>query len=184
MNTSLEKSNEVKFFKAHEISTPLGPMIAIGDEKALYLLEFMNRYGLEEAIKRLQKQTQTSIASGKTPPIDLIEKELCQYFKGTLNHFLTPIKMRGSPFQKRVWLELKKIPLGQTCAYADIAKALGNSRAVRAVGGANGANHLAIIIPCHRVINADGKIGGYGGGVARKRWLLEHESNHRKKGGR
>ncbi len=169
-------SEGVNLLKADWIDTPLGPMIAISDERVLYLLEFVNRRGLEKEIQTLRKRTKSAIVPGRATPIESIEKELRHYFKGRLeNGFLTPLKMVGSPFQKNVWLELMKIPLGETRSYSDIAKALGNPGAVRAVGGANGANQIAIVIPCHRVINADGQIGGYGGGIARKRWLLEHE---------
>ena len=181
MGNPPRKSGEVTLFKADWIDTPLGPMIAIGDEEALYLLEFVNRRGLEREIERLRQKTTSAIIPGNTNIIDSIEKELHKYFKGKLEHFLTPIKMIGSPFQKSVWLELKKIPIGETRSYSDVAKALGNPSAVRAVGSANGANQLAIVIPCHRVINADGELGGYGGGLARKRWLLERESKYGKK---
>ncbi len=81
----------------------------------------------------------------------------------------------GSPFQKQVWKALQQIPHGQTCSYADLAAAIGKPTACRAVANANGANQLAIVIPCHRVINSDGKLGGYGGGVSKKQWLIDHE---------
>lgn len=174
------KSKELHLLKADWIDTLLGPMIAIADEKALYLLEFVNRRGLEREIERLRCKLKSAIIPGRTEIIDSIEKELNQYFKGELEEFLTPIMMIGTPFQKSVWLELKKIPLGETRSYFEIAKNLENSGAVRAVGSANGANQLAIIIPCHRVINADGQIGGYGGGLARKKWLLNHEAKYGK----
>lgn len=175
------KSGSVHLLKADWIDTPLGPMVAIGDEEALYLLEFVNRRGLEREIERLRKKTNSAIIPGKTDVINSIKKELNQYFNGVLEHFLTPVKMIGSLFQKGVWLELKKIPIGETCSYSDIAKKLRSPGAVRAVGSANGANQLAIIIPCHRVINTDGQLGGYGGGLARKKWLLEHESKYGKR---
>lgn len=174
------KSKELHLLKADWIDTLLGPMIAIADEKALYLLEFVNRRGLEREIERLRCKLKSAIIPGRTEIIDSIEKELNQYFNGKLEEFLTPIMMIGTPFQKSVWLELKKIPLGETRSYFEVAKNLENSGAVRAVGSANGANQLAIIIPCHRVINADGQIGGYGGGLARKKWLLNHEAKYGK----
>ncbi len=175
MGTPPARSQEVKLIKADWIDTPLGPMVAMSDEKVLYLLEFVNRRGLEREIERLRKALRAAIIPGRTEVIDSIERELKQYFKGDLKQFLTPIMMIGTPFQKSVWLELIKIPIGKTCSYFDIAKALGKTGAVRAVGSANGANQIAIVIPCHRVINRDGQLGGYGGGLARKRWLLEHE---------
>ena len=104
-----------------------------------------------------------------------MERELREYFAGTLNAFQTPIRRFGTPFEQRVWDELMKIPPGETRSYADIAQTMGQPSASRAVARANGANPLAIVIPCHRVIRANGEIGGYGGGLARKRWLIEHE---------
>lgn len=170
------KPEESKILKASWIPTPLGTMIAIGDEKTLYLLEFMNRHQLDREIKKIQKATRSIIEPGKTTVIDSIEHELSKYFKRSIDHFLTPIKMIGSPFQISVWLELKKIPISETRSYSDIAKQLGNERAVRAVGQANGSNRLAIIIPCHRVIKTGGQLGGYANGLTRKKWLLQHES--------
>jgi len=157
------------------IDTQLGPMLAIADEKALYLLEFVDRRGLEREIERLRYKTRSAIIPGRTDPIRSIEQELGQYFKGERMLFQTPIATLGSLFQKRVWEELQKISPGKTRSYADIANAIDNPSAFRAVAQANGANQLAIIIPCHRVINANGELGGYAGGVERKKWLLNHE---------
>lgn len=164
-----------KILKASWIDTKLGPMIAIADEDALYLLEFVDRRGLEREVERLRLKTKSAIIPGKTTPIDSIEKELKEYFDGNLNEFKTPLFLIGSPFQKRVWDELRKIPPGQTRSYADIAKVIGKPSAFRAVANANGANQIAIVVPCHRVINTNGDLGGYGGGIARKKWLIEHE---------
>jgi AraC family transcriptional regulator of adaptative response/methylated-DNA-[protein]-cysteine methyltransferase len=161
--------------KASWLDTKLGPMIAIADEGAIYLLEFVDRRGLEREVERLRLKTKSAIIPGRTAPIDSIEKELGQYFEGTLKEFKTPLFPLGSPFQKRVWDELRKIPPGETRSYADIALAIGNPSAFRAVDNANGANQIAIVIPCHRVINSDGDLGGYGGGIVRKKWLIEHE---------
>ena len=161
--------------KAAWLDTPLGPMIAIADEKALYLLEFVERRGLEREIERLRQKTKAAIIPGRSPPIDSIEKELSLYFEGILREFETPFIVLGSPFQKCVWEELCKISYGETVSYLDIAVAIGRPTACRAVAQANGANQLALVIPCHRVINATGELGGYGGGVARKAWLVKHE---------
>lgn len=165
--------------KASWIDTHLGPMIAIANEKALYLLEFVDRRGLELEVERLRKRTKTPIIPGVTPPIRSIEKELHMYFAGDLSKFTTPIQRMGSPFQNIVWDELLKIPVGETRSYADIAKAIGRPTAYRAVAQANGANQLALMIPCHRVISSDGTLGGYAGGLSRKEWLLNHEKNLR-----
>lgn len=167
--------DDSKVLKASWIDTRLGPMIAIGDEQSLYLLEFVDRRGLECEVERLRKRTKSAIIPGMTEPIRSIERELKDYFDGTLTRFQTPLFLLGSPFQKSVWEQLKKIPPGETRSYADLAVALGKPTAYRAVAQANGANQLAIVIPCHRVINSNGDLGGYGGGLSRKDWLLQHE---------
>ncbi len=161
--------------KGSLIETPLGEMIAIADERFLYLLEFVDRRALKREMERLRTKTKQTVMTGSTPPLLSIEKELKHYFSKGLHRFTTPMHDLGSPFQKRVWEELQKIPFGTTCSYADIASKIGQPTAYRAVARANGSNQLAIIIPCHRVINADGQLSGYGGGVDRKQWLLEHE---------
>ncbi|WP_407673331.1 bifunctional transcriptional activator/DNA repair enzyme AdaA [Paenibacillus silvisoli] len=166
-----------KILKAAWIDTRLGPMIAISDEHALHLLEFVDRRGLEREVERLRKRTKSAIIPGVTEPIRSIERELADYFEGSLTAFKTPIAMLGSPFQINVWQQLMAIPPGETRSYLDLAKSLGKPSAFRAVAQANGANQLAIIIPCHRVINANGELGGYGGGLSRKDWLLTHEKN-------
>lgn len=161
--------------KASWLDTRLGPMIAIGDEEALYLLEFVDRRGLEREVERLRKRTESAILPGVTAPIRSIEKELNQYFEGHLKEFKTPLHFLGSPFQKRVWEELQNIPFGETRSYAGLAATIGKPSAFRAVANANGANQFAIVIPCHRVINSNGELGGYGGGLPRKKWLINHE---------
>lgn len=161
--------------KASWLDTRLGPMIAIADEKALYLLEFVDRRGLEREVENLRQKTKSAIIPGITDPIHSIERELGQYFGGSLREFKTPLFFLGSSFQKRVWEELQKIPYGETQSYAYVAAAIGKPSAFRAVANANGANKFAIIVPCHRVINTNGDLGGYGGGIARKKWLINHE---------
>lgn len=177
MGASPSKIQANKILKAAWLDTKLGPMIAIADEHALYLLEFVDRRGLEREVERLRKKTHAAIIPGVTKPLLQIEIELKSYFDGVLTEFKTPIQCLGSPFQKIVWEELQKIPVGETRSYSEIAAAVGRPTAFRAVAQANGANQLAIIIPCHRVININGTLGGYGGGVARKQWLLERERN-------
>lgn len=157
------------------LDTKLGPMIAISDEQGLYLLEFVDRRALENEIKNLRKKLNAAIIPGETHIISRIEAEIADYFNGKNLEFKTPIHLIGSPFQRRVWEELRKIPTGETRSYLATANALNKPTAFRAVAQANGANQLAIIIPCHRVINTNGQLGGYGGGLARKEWLLEHE---------
>ena len=102
-------------------------------------------------------------------------RQLDEYFRGKRECFELPLALAGTPFQLAVWAALVKIPFGRAVSYRDIARSIGRPRAVRAVGAANGQNPLAIVVPCHRVIGADGSLTGYGGGVPKKRWLLEHE---------
>jgi AraC family transcriptional regulator of adaptative response/methylated-DNA-[protein]-cysteine methyltransferase len=164
-----------QILKAAWLDTRLGPMIAIANENGLYLLEFIDRRGLEREVESLRTKLKAAIIPGETPIIKSIESEIAQYFDGKNFSFKTPIHLIGSPFQKSVWEELRKIPPGETRSYLEIAKSLKKPTAFRAVAQANGANQLAIIVPCHRVINTNGELGGYGGGITRKRWLLEHE---------
>lgn len=161
--------------KARWIDTCLGPMLAVADDEALYLLEFVERRGLEREIERMRQKCRAAIIPGDNAILQLIGHELEDYFSGKNMHFTTPIHVFGSPFQQTVWKALQTIPLGQTWSYSDLAAAIKKPTAMRAVANANGANQLALIIPCHRVIRANGDIGGYGGGVHRKVWLLEHE---------
>jgi AraC family transcriptional regulator of adaptative response/methylated-DNA-[protein]-cysteine methyltransferase len=155
-------------------------MIAVGDEQALCLLEFVISHDKEREIKRVSEKTKSSIIYARNKVIESIEKEIALYFQGSFQEFQTPIKMMGSSFQEKVWLELQKIPLGETASYLDIAKAIKNPGASRAVGSANRVNAFTILVPCHRVILSNGALGGYAGGVARKQWLLEHEKKHAK----
>jgi AraC family transcriptional regulator of adaptative response/methylated-DNA-[protein]-cysteine methyltransferase len=161
--------------KASWLDTKLGPMLAIADEDSLCLLEFVDRRGLEREIERLRIKMKAVIFPGKTDPIDFIEAELESYFDGTLREFKTPLRLIGSPFQQSVWEELQRIPYGLTRSYLEQANLIGKPNAYRAVANANGANQLAIVIPCHRIINSNGDLGGYGGGIVRKKWLIDHE---------
>jgi AraC family transcriptional regulator, regulatory protein of adaptative response / methylated-DNA-[protein]-cysteine methyltransferase len=161
--------------KVSLLETPLGQMAAVADATILYLLEFADFPRLEQEVKRIQKQTNTIVTTGSTPIHSLLEKELNSYFKGSLTEFKTPLGIFGSPFQQQVWQELKKIPFGQTRSYLDVAMALAKPTGFRAVAKANSTNKFVIIIPCHRVINSSGELGGYGGGIPRKQWLINHE---------
>ncbi|MBP9842288.1 MAG: methylated-DNA--[protein]-cysteine S-methyltransferase [Simkaniaceae bacterium] len=155
--------------------TPLGSMVAVGDDHFLYLLEFEDRPELAKELELLQKKTNKNLHPGMTPLLELIQKEISLYFSGELTVFETPINFMGTPFQQQVWTGLQSIPFGETRSYAELAHFIHNPSACRAVGHANGNNQLAIIVPCHRVINANGKLGGYAGGISRKEWLLSHE---------
>jgi AraC family transcriptional regulator, regulatory protein of adaptative response / methylated-DNA-[protein]-cysteine methyltransferase len=159
-----------------EIRTPFGRMLAGASKKGICLLEFGEKPRIAETRKRVLRRYKMEMARGEHRLIDKLEDELKDYFSGKLKKFTVPLHVEGTPFQKSVWLELTKIPYGRTKSYSDIAKSVRNPKAVRAVGTANGDNCIAIVIPCHRVIAADGGIGGYGGGLSRKRFLLELES--------
>jgi O6-methylguanine-DNA--protein-cysteine methyltransferase len=172
---SVTKSKKDYLLKSAYIDTPLGSMVAISDEDALYLLEFVDRRGLEREVESLMVKTNGVIVPGISVPLKQIESELQGYFNGSLQEFKAPFLFLGSPFQTLAWKELINIPYGQTRSYADQAKALGKQKAYRAVANANGANKLAIITPCHRIINSNGDLGGYGGGVQRKKWLIDFE---------
>lgn len=168
----LKKSQQLK---SAWIETPLGLMVAIADDKELYFLEFVERDRLEEKIEKFSRNANAEIAPGNTSIIELVESELKAYFNGKLKTFKTPLHLTGSFFQKSAWGELLKTPYGETRSYTDQATALEKPLAYRAVANANGANNIAIIIPCHRIISHDGKLGGYGSGIAKKKWLLELE---------
>ncbi len=173
-NVPQQINKQLILLKAAWIDTTLGPMIAIADEKSLYLLEFVTRRGLEREVERL-RQRGFALIPGYSSPLISIEEELNEYFKGTLKVFKTPYRVFGSPFQQQVWEKLCQIPYGETWSYAEQSAALGRPNAYRAVANANGANQLALIVPCHRVIASDGALGGYGGGLTVKEWLINHE---------
>ena len=170
-------NKQYNILKASWLDTQLGPMLAISDEEKLYLLEFVDRRGLEREVERLRIRTKSVVIPGDTAPIFSIKNELNLYFKGELKEFKTPIHLLGSPFQKLVWAELMRIPYGRTRSYIEQASAIGKESAYRAVANANGANQISIVIPCHRIIRSNCDLGGYGGGIARKKWLIEHEKS-------
>lgn len=164
-----------KVLLATWIDTPLGPMLSIVDKEYLYLLEFVDRRGLEKEVERLRQKLKIGIIPGKTEVTAQIEMELTNYFSGKSYEFQTPCFFLGSAFEKSVWKELQLIPVGQTSSYLTMSKNIGKPKSFRAVANANGKNQLAIIVPCHRVINQNGELGGYGGGLSRKQWLINHE---------
>jgi AraC family transcriptional regulator of adaptative response/methylated-DNA-[protein]-cysteine methyltransferase len=166
--------NKQRLF-ASLFNTPLGAMIAIASAYSLHFLEFIDRESLTERIQTLSNLTQSNIIQGESRPLVSIGNELHAFFAGSTQAFNTPITMHGTPFQIHVWKTLQEIPAGESCAYIELAKRVGRPKAYRAVAQANRMNRLAIIIPCHRVIQHDGRLGGYAGGIHRKAWLLHHE---------
>ncbi len=161
--------------RAAMIETPLGPMVAAADEESVCLLEFADRRGLERSYGEMRRLYGVEVIPGDNEILRTLRAELSAYFKGRLKKFSVPVSLRGTPFQEEVWRELRRIPSGETASYEAIAERLGNRQAVRAVARANGTNRICILIPCHRVIAKDGTLSGYGGGVWRKRLLLELE---------
>jgi AraC family transcriptional regulator of adaptative response/methylated-DNA-[protein]-cysteine methyltransferase len=162
-------------FFVKRIETPLGGMVAVADDSILYLLEFVDRRMMATQMKTLQSRYGCSLVPGTSAVLARVEDELCRYFAGELREFSVPIDTRGTEFQMSVWNRLLTIPYGETLSYSDMAGELGRPDAQRAVGKANGDNRIAIIVPCHRVVKADGTLCGYGGGLWRKQRLLELE---------
>jgi methylated-DNA-[protein]-cysteine S-methyltransferase len=146
------------------VASPIGKLVAVAEGDNLVELLLPNRAA-----------GVTAPATTRSAVLAATARQLAEYFAGTRRVFDLPLVPRGTDFQTRVWLELLAIPYGETCSYADIARAVGRPSASRAVGAANGANPIAIIVPCHRVIGADRSLTGYGGGVPLKKWLLAHE---------
>ena len=163
---------------AQRIETPLGTMLAVADDAGLRLLEFADRRGLERELAGLRRRLKSVIVPGSNATLEKTRAQLTRYFAGESLTFDLPLAPVGSEFQQKVWTELGRIAPGRTRSYADMARRLGVPRAPRAIGRANGSNMLALVIPCHRVIRADGTLCGYAGGLWRKQRLLEHERKY------
>lgn len=161
-----------------KIETVLGIMIAGSVDDGICLLEFSDRRMLNTEYKDLEKYLKTTIIEGENRHLITVRKQLKEYFEGRRKEFSLPLVTPGSPFQQAVWKELMKIPYGKTRSYQQQSVALGKPGSIRAVANANGMNRISIIIPCHRVIGSDGHLTGYGGGLKRKKWLLDHEKKH------
>ena len=160
------------------IPSPLGPMLSGVSKSGICLLEFADRRMLETQVTRLKRVLRAEVLPGRDALTDRLETELAEYFDGSRREFDVPLDLRGTPFQVTAWSALLEIPYAETRSYADQAAAIGRPSAVRAVGRANGDNRIAIIVPCHRVVGADGRLTGYGGGLWRKRFLLELEADN------
>ncbi|MEN6355153.1 MAG: methylated-DNA--[protein]-cysteine S-methyltransferase [Bacteroidales bacterium] len=164
--------------KTNKIETPLGEMIAGATEDGICLLEFSDRRILQTEYKDLAKQLRTAVEVGDNKHIKRLRNQLTEYFEGKRKVFSLSLLTPGTEFQQLVWKELQNIPFGSTRSYQEQAIALNKPRSVRAVANANGMNRIAIVIPCHRVIGSDGNLTGYGGGLKRKRWLIDHEKKY------
>jgi AraC family transcriptional regulator of adaptative response/methylated-DNA-[protein]-cysteine methyltransferase len=169
------RGREAEHLTVAWVPSPLGPLVAGATGDALCLLEFTDRRALEAQIATLERRFGMPLLPGRHPRLDQLAEELGGYFAGERRTFTVPLAYPGTPFQRRVWEELLRIPYGETRSYEQLAVALGSPGAQRAVGHANGLNRIAIVIPCHRVIGKDGTLGGYGGGLWRKRALLDLE---------
>ena len=157
------------------LRTPVGEMIAGATAGGLCLLEFVHRKTLADQLARLERHVGAP-AEGSHPLLTELEAQLEEYFQGSRRGFDLPLVLAGTEFQERVWRALLRIPYGGTISYAELARRVGSRGGSRAVGGANGANRIAIVVPCHRVVQANGDLGGYGGGSSRKRRLLDLEA--------
>ncbi|WP_343559986.1 trifunctional transcriptional activator/DNA repair protein Ada/methylated-DNA--[protein]-cysteine S-methyltransferase [Sphingobacterium sp.] len=175
---SPKNSKQQNIIDLKRIETPLGTMYACATEVGICLLEFTDRKMLEGEFKSLAKALNATIIQGSSLHFDLLEKELNEYFEGKRKEFTVPLHTPGSEFQNKVWRALKDIPYGETKSYKQQADYIGRPESIRAVANANGMNKISILIPCHRVVGANGSLVGYGGGIWRKKWLLELESQH------
>ncbi|CAJ1402703.1 unnamed protein product [Effrenium voratum] len=160
------------------VPSPLGPLIAVTDRTQLHLLEFLDRRALPAEFRKLQGFAKGNIGFGRTEITDQIQDELRLFFDGSSGVFETKLALHGSTFTRDVWRELLKIPAGGTRSYSELARELGRPEAVRAVARATGANQIAIVVPCHRVLGVDGSLTGYGGGLWRKQRLIELERSY------
>jgi O-6-methylguanine DNA methyltransferase len=167
------QNNKIVF---RDFKSPLGEMIAGATEKGVCFLEWHDRGGVEQIKQRVEKRYKMPLLEGNNKHLDQLKKELMDYFAGKLKKFKVAVDVTGTPFERKTWEELLLIPYGETRSYSQIASALGKTNARRAVGRANGANYLSIVIPCHRVIEANGNLRGYGGKLWRKKYLLELEA--------
>jgi AraC family transcriptional regulator, regulatory protein of adaptative response / methylated-DNA-[protein]-cysteine methyltransferase len=176
---SAAASRSARVVSLARVLTPLGPMLMGSTDEGVALLEFTDRRMLATQLHRLERRLKCVFVPGTMAAGRQLEGELAAYFSGTLREFTAPLQPAGTPFQLSVWQVLKSIPYAETRSYSQQALQLGRPSAVRAVACANGDNPIAIVVPCHRVIGADGTLTGYGGGLWRKRWLLHHEIKHR-----
>jgi AraC family transcriptional regulator of adaptative response/methylated-DNA-[protein]-cysteine methyltransferase len=157
------------------IPTPLGPVLAGATEQGLCLLEFADRRMLETQLTRLRDRLGALLVPGGHPHLEATERELRAYFRGEAEGFTVPLVLPGTEFQGEVWRAVGEVPYGETVSYGALARRLGRPEAPRAVARALGDNRVAVVVPCHRVVGADGSLTGYGGGLWRKRRLLELE---------
>jgi len=175
--TAPGQAREGECIRLSWVQTPMGPMVAGAVDAGICLLEFTERRMLEAQFDTLRRRFQAAMVPGETAHLEQLRIELGEYFAGARRTFSVPLTYPGTPFERDVWDCLLKIPFGETRSYEDLARTVGRPGASRAVGSANGRNRIAILIPCHRVVTKSGELGGYGGGLWRKRLLLELEKD-------
>lgn len=175
MGNTPSGSKAITVVLVNRFTTPLGPMYACSTPEGICLLEFTDRRMLETEFEDLQKRLKAKIIIGENEHLNQLKRELQEYFDGKRQIFEVKLATPGSDFQQAAWKALQKIPYGHTVSYQQQSMALNVPNAVRAIASANGQNRISILIPCHRVIGKDGNLTGYGGGLDRKKWLLEHE---------
>jgi len=162
-----------------KLETPIGTLLCGTNDQGVFLLDFPERTGgIDKVLQRIAAAHQASFEDGQHALAVEVAGQLQAYFKGELKHFDLPLQLSGTGFQCRVWQELLAIPYGHTRSYKQQSERIGNLKAIRAVGKANGDNCLAVIVPCHRVVASGGGLTGYAGGLHHKQWLLEHELRH------
>ncbi|GEM46238.1 bifunctional transcriptional activator/DNA repair enzyme AdaA [Deinococcus cellulosilyticus] len=175
VGTQPGKSKDARVLVFSRILTPLGPMLALAEDRGVVLLEFTDRPALPAELEELKGRYGYSILPGAHPHLSRLDAELQAYFAGQLLRFTVPLHMPGTDFQQKVWRALLDVPHGETRTYGELARQMGQPLASRAVGRANGQNRLAIVVPCHRIVGAGGDLTGYGGGIPRKEHLLKLE---------
>lgn len=162
----------------HRINTPIGEMFVGATENGLCLLAFSDQKTLENMLKNIETRYSATLIREENQHIKQTQQELAEYFAGKRKNFTVTLDIKGTDFQKQVWQALIEIPYGVTHSYQDQAHSIGKPKAVRAVANANGMNLISIIIPCHRIIGANGSLTGYSGGIWRKSWLLNFEKEN------
>jgi AraC family transcriptional regulator of adaptative response/methylated-DNA-[protein]-cysteine methyltransferase len=167
----MQNTETISMLYSHTFKTPLGDMLCIADEQLLHFLDFVD----SASFTKKQSNLRVHSTPGKTSITDMCEQQVTEYFAKKRTTFTLPLAFMGTEFQKKAWQSLLHIPYGHTISYQQQARSIQNIKASRAVGSANGMNRIAIIVPCHRVIHKDGKVGNYNGGQEKKKWLLEHE---------
>jgi AraC family transcriptional regulator of adaptative response/methylated-DNA-[protein]-cysteine methyltransferase len=169
------KVREDDYLRVALLETPLGPMLAAASNESLCQLEFADRRSLEKIYDAMRRRFALPVVPGENAVLQRLRQELQEYFSGARREFSVPLALRGTGFQQRVWRELQRISFGRTASYEAVAKRIGSPSSVRAVAHANGTNRLYLLVPCHRVLAKNGALSGYGGGLWRKRLLLELE---------